>query len=438
MGKLAEMLTSPKKMSAGIITPHTEQQKFLLKMIGDHPSKEAFFQELKLKVMTFDTCQGEERDMIFYSMVATLVDDRLSYIFAKDISIASSEEDKIRLQRLNVGFSRAKEKMHFILSKPAQSFSGGIKDAIMHYWNILHNEKEAGEVDPNSPMEKYILQWIQTCKFYLDNQEKIELVPQFDVGAYLKQLDPTYHHPKYRADFLFSYKDGDTIVNIIIEYDGFHEHFTDLRDVNVGNFDMHYKESDIYRQKVLESYGYIFLRFNRFNLDPNDHPEDTISEKLGEVVASVIENTTRESPSLLDTILRDVASYRNGHKKLCPKCGKLKSIAEFVDASLSTGEGRHCMSCKSTAKAHTEGPNQSALLPTQSSIPRHEIEASITRAISGKSTIAILYGNEWRTIQPTELCNEKYMGHVYRCVKVRLPSGEERHFNVAKIVRVAG
>lgn len=90
--------------------------------------------KLQLKIMTFDTCQGEERDIIYYSMVASPHSDKLWGVFIKDLSNVDIEEDgQIKAQRLNVGFSRAKECAHFVLSKPLEDFNGSAGEALRHY-----------------------------------------------------------------------------------------------------------------------------------------------------------------------------------------------------------------------------------------------------------------------------------------------------------------
>ena len=67
--------------------------------------------------------------------------------------------------------------MWFVLSKPIEQFSDcSIKVALSHYYNILNNEREIGETDSNSPMEKNVLHWLLSCKFYLDNKEYIEII----------------------------------------------------------------------------------------------------------------------------------------------------------------------------------------------------------------------------------------------------------------------
>ena len=94
------------------------QQRLIYEKISNLPESDYLFDTLKLKIMTFDTCQGEERDIIFYSMVATEIDDKLNYIFISNLDNVDLDDDegKIKVQRLNVGLSRAKECMHFVLN----------------------------------------------------------------------------------------------------------------------------------------------------------------------------------------------------------------------------------------------------------------------------------------------------------------------------------
>ena len=109
--------------SVGIITPHTNQQKLAAEMINSLSERDYFYDNFRLKIMTFDTCQGEERDIIYYSMVATDKSDHLWGVFIKDLNAVDLEEEgKIKAQRLNVGFSRSKECIHFVLSKPIENW----------------------------------------------------------------------------------------------------------------------------------------------------------------------------------------------------------------------------------------------------------------------------------------------------------------------------
>ena len=69
--RLEEMLEESEPHTAAIITPFREQQQFLQRRLSDHKSREDFLKKLDLAIFTFDTCQGEERETIFYSMVGT-------------------------------------------------------------------------------------------------------------------------------------------------------------------------------------------------------------------------------------------------------------------------------------------------------------------------------------------------------------------------------
>jgi len=330
------------KESVGIITPHTDQQKLLVDRISRLPERDHFYEVFKLKIMTFDTCQGEERDLIFYSMVASKANDKLWGVFIKDLNNVDIEEDgKIKAQRLNVGFSRAKECMHFVLSKPLDQYSGSIGEALRHYWSELENaEKElsASATDKNSAMESHVLHWFYQTQFWLNNRDKITFIPQFEIGKYLKQLDPTYTHPRYKVDFLVVFKDIN-VKKIVIEYDGFQEHFNSSNLVNELNHEIYLSDSDIYRQKVLESYGYKFIRINKFNSGKD--PIGALNKWLEEAVKA-----ERPRNNLIVKIKETIEGLDTGGMKECPKCNEIKSIENFRDSSLATGIGRFCVSCK--------------------------------------------------------------------------------------------
>ena len=119
--------------------------------------------------MTFDTCQGEEREIIFYSMVATKKKDKLNWIFPTDLSNTDLEElgDK-KAQRMNVGLSRVQEKMVFVLSKKPDEFNNEIGNAIRFIHNIYDSEEKLpskSQLDPSSPMEAKVLDWFKQTHF---------------------------------------------------------------------------------------------------------------------------------------------------------------------------------------------------------------------------------------------------------------------------------
>jgi len=356
INELKMLKDTDNKSSVGIITPHTNQQKFILDAVNKLPERDYYFDELNLKIMTFDTCQGEERDIIYYSMVANAEIDRLWGVFIKDLSAVDIEEDgKIKVQRLNVGFSRAKERMNFVVSKPLNAFTGSIGEALRHYWNELEEAKKEplpDQVDPNSPMEKEVLNWVVQTKFWQQNKRfgKISLVPQFNIGDYLRQLDPikSYQHPKYKVDFLLLYKNEKAQeYKIVIEYDGFKEHFTQYREVNNFNYNQYYSPEDVYRQKIIESYGYKFIRINKFNSGKN--PIETLDKRL--LAATAEKNGDVD---VLQSIHETIDNLQNNGAKECPKCKVIRDSEEFKDPACSTGYGRFCIYCKKLKVTRTE------------------------------------------------------------------------------------
>ena len=346
--RLKAMVDQEEGLTVGIITPFREQQQFLTKLIFADAYADQFEAELKLKIMTFDTCQGEERDVIIYSIVATKTSDMLNYIFPVSLDDASDRVlEAIRFQRLNVGFSRAKEKIHFVLSKQVDDFRGSIGRVLNHYKNILEDRDapQASDTDPSSPMEQKVLDWITKTSFYQSNNDQLELFAQFPIGDYLRQLDNNYQHPAYRCDFLLRYYSDQTI-NIIVEYDGFQEHFINHNQIHVGNYDAYYRPEDIERQMILESYGYKFLRINRFNLGSD--PISTLSERLNSLIAASYQT---KDAIVVTQIQENVNDLNEGTAKHCRKCDQVKPKARFLDRRLNGGKGGYgqiCLDCKTS------------------------------------------------------------------------------------------
>lgn len=433
VSQIQRLIDEGSTQTVWIITPHTEQQRYIQKLIFNLPNKESILESFKLKVWTFDTCQWEERDIIIYSMVATKESDKLGYIFIKDLNASVIEEDKIKAQRLNVGFSRAKEKMWFILSKQVEDFNdGSIKIAIQHYQNLL-SEREIWEVDKSSPMESNVLNWILDSEFYNLNKDSLELIPQFNIGQYLKDLNPYYNHPKYKVDFLLLFKNEGRSVRIIIEYDGFKEHFTNLSEANASTFEFYQKDDDIYRQKVLESYGYIFLRLNKFNLGSKGNESETISERIKEIIDRETRSKS-ENIWIIESTINDVESFKNGKKKICPKCWELKDIEDFQDSNLLSWSWKYCMSCKTaSSRSSSRVTHQSATKkPTQTDKEKEDL---IKNAISARTNIQIYYKWLWRNVTPRKLAQLEYMGYSYYWL-VAKDWWYEKNFSFEKIKEI--
>jgi very-short-patch-repair endonuclease len=335
--------------SVGIITPFNEQQAFIVQNIATLPDAERMQTALNLKVMTFDSCQGEERDIIIYSLVATPLQDKLNYIFPRSLDEADEVDHILRLQRLNVGFSRAKECLHIFHSQALEQFQGAIARALAHYWSELETARKrpaANDTDKASPMETRVLAWLNQTRFVQRLGPYLEIDTQFELGAYLRQLDPTYRHPDYRVDFLLKVNTPSRTVSIIIEYDGFKEHFTNLADVDASNYREYYRPEDVERQKVLEGYGYRFLRINRFNIGRD--PVRTLGERLTRLAEDALDEARPHE--IVEEVKGKADKIAAGEMKTCSTCGELKSIDQFKDPSLKRGVGRKCRDCKAMHK----------------------------------------------------------------------------------------
>ena len=70
LAELKRILKTDSPLSVGVITPFREQQELLSRLLLNDINSDLFTRKLRLKIMTFDTCQGEERELIIYSMVA--------------------------------------------------------------------------------------------------------------------------------------------------------------------------------------------------------------------------------------------------------------------------------------------------------------------------------------------------------------------------------
>ena len=329
--------------SVGVITPFADQQKLISTILQKHNDRDYFYEKFNLKVWTFDTCQGEERKTIFYSMVADKNEDKLWSIFPSTFEKLDLEDGTNihRAQRLNVGFSRVQECMHFVLSKDPEKFNNEIGNAIRHYYKI-YNSKEnlPGEknLDPSSPKEKEVLGWIRNSDFYKKYQKDIIVEAQFPIGDYLKQLDRNYSHPSYKTDFLLSVKIDNVKNNIIIEYDGFDFHFKKGHLIDEFNFEDYYTEEHMERQRALEAYGYKFIRLNRFNC--SDDPVSFLSKALFDACKNNSNNTIRER------IIKTAKSMASKDSRYCKTCEKVKELEDFRDESLKTKYGNVCNSCR--------------------------------------------------------------------------------------------
>lgn len=278
---IQQLITNGFKGSIGIITSFLKQkyrmEEILHKELSDY---HRLVKKHRLTIWFVGDVQGEERDIIYYS----LVEDRktgnadLKTVFPV-IGGQADNIHKLKMQRLNVGFSRAKDTIVIVHSMPLKDYSNTrLGDALKIYHEIKEKTVDDYIVDEaifDSPAEKDLYRNIINTTFYKKNRDKIKIIPQFPIGEYI-QKNLNKYIPKYRVDFLMILSNKGKEKTLILEYDGVEYHTKNPSIVNKHNFSHEYLEYDTQRQLELESYGYSFLRINKFTLLPREKGQTSI------------------------------------------------------------------------------------------------------------------------------------------------------------------
>ena len=287
-GDLERLHASGYKGTLGVICSFKEQAARMEELLR---KELPFYTELErdhqFKVWFVGDVQGEERELIYYSFVQDKKLDNadLVAIYPK-VGGTADNIRRLKMQRLNVGFSRAKDTLVFVHSMPLGDYSDTrLGDALKHYWNIrqaCHDNYVTDETVFGSPAEKRLYNLILQTPFYQRHRGDCRLVAQFEIGKYIRQ---EYHRfmPPYRVDFLLTLARNGKEKSLIIEYDGVEYHTRNPDLVTAHNFDREYLEYDVQRQLELESFGYGFLRINKFSLLPSRAGEtavDVLNERL--------------------------------------------------------------------------------------------------------------------------------------------------------------
>lgn len=261
--------------SIGIITSFREQKYQMEELLRKEMANFHVLQkDHKLTIWFVGDVQGEERDIVYYSLVE---DKKIGNGSLKNIyPIPNGTADNIRklkMQRLNVGFSRAKDTMVFVHSMPIEDYSDTRLGDALKYYRSLRDSAQDNYIEDESVFgsvpEKELYQMIINTQFYKNNRDKIKLIAQFPIGKYIKEIFHRYI-PKYRVDFLLTISDKGKEQSLILEYDGIEYHTRNPDTVTSHNFSQEYLDYDIERQLELENYGYKFLRINKFTLIPNE------------------------------------------------------------------------------------------------------------------------------------------------------------------------
>ena len=103
-------------------------------------------------------------------------------------------------------------------------------------------------------------------------------------------------------------------------------------EIDAGNHEQYLNDKDIERQLTLESYGYKFIRINRFNLGKD--PIKSLSDRLYRLVDAHFKDTTN---AVVRNLQNQASSLINKTAKSCPICKQIKNHDEYYDPKLKEG-----------------------------------------------------------------------------------------------------
>jgi superfamily I DNA and/or RNA helicase len=278
---IQKLIANGFKGSIGIITSFREQRDRMEEILRKELSNyHRLSKKHHLAIWFIGDVQGEERDIIYYSLVE---DKKIGNADLRTIFpvIGGQADDihKLKMQRLNVGFSRAKDTIVIVYSMSLEDYANTrLGDALKIYYEIKEKAIDnyiADESIFGSEAEKDLYRLITQTDFYKANRDKIRIIAQFPIGEYI-QRDFNRYIPKYRVDFLIILSNKGKEKTLILEYDGVEYHTKNPSLVNKQNFSQEYLDYDIQRQLELEDYGYSFLRINKFTLLPQEKEQTKI------------------------------------------------------------------------------------------------------------------------------------------------------------------
>ena len=276
--------------SIGVISLLGDEQALLIeRYLRNHLSDEEF---TKRRIICGNSAhfQGDERDVIFLSMVDSTD--------SPPLSLRTDGADGMYKKRFNVATSRACDQMWVIHSLNIQTDvkPGDIRrELIEHAKNPLRHEAVVANLSQivESPFEQDIMKRL-VHKGY-------KVTPQWKVGH-------------YRIDLVISYENQ----KVAVECDGDRYHTIDqLSD-------------DMARQAVLERLGWRFIRIrgSTFYLNPEKTME-SVFLRLGEfgVFPSTIdESTDHQDTELVDEVIRTAELLRKEWSEICTNQDVLNDI----------------------------------------------------------------------------------------------------------------
>ena len=164
--------------------------------------------------------------------------------------------------------------------------------------------------EPNSIFLEILFKFFKSKKFnYL--KKKIILIGSYDLS--INQMKKLNYNFKFNIINKIDESKKNKINIINVDY-----HFKKESLIDEFNFEDHYTEEHMERQRALEAYGYKFIRLNRFNC--SDDPITFLSKALFDACKNDDTNTIRQR------IIKTAKSIASKNSRYCKTCEKVKEL----------------------------------------------------------------------------------------------------------------
>lgn len=258
-----------------IVTPFAEQAILLQKELDECVITD-WFEQRDLHVVTFDSKRHHASDYTYYSLVASDSFNEIAQKLPSAIGFDAFAGDT-RSHRLLNGFSGNRQTVHIVHSKPPESYGGALAETLKYYNNKVRGSvsvKGGGATDVLLAAETNIDRAVEKTNFVKKYEDRLSFMTKYPFANYIKPLSPDYQKPLYKMYFLVEVDSRP----IVIEFDDFKERFLQNSKEDAA----YLSPQDIYGYKLLEGYGYRFLRLNKFNIGSD--PVRTLDTYLNDLV----------------------------------------------------------------------------------------------------------------------------------------------------------
>ena len=260
-----------------IVTPFAEQAALIQKELDECVITD-WFERRQLKVMTFATKRHTVSDYTYYSLVASYDFNELAQKLPSSLKHEALSHDS-RSHQLLSGMSGTRHRIHIVHSLDVRAYGGAVSEMLQFLSEKSRADSpmtaKGAATDILLDVEANIAQVFDKTSFAKKYGARAAFIVKYPFADFIKPLSPRYSKASFKVFFLVAVEDKP----IIVEFD-------DLKDRLLKNDSetngAYLSDDDIYAYKLLEGYGYRFLRLNKFTVGSD--PVRTLDMHLNELL----------------------------------------------------------------------------------------------------------------------------------------------------------